>query len=100
MERELWLRLYQVVRNLDPAPCWLLGKFFRLGDRGRLFMGGDSRSTSSLGLRGEELGFRLVEAGTSVAVDDEPSTADDRGATTAEQSGGCVWIFESKRMGV
>jgi hypothetical protein len=29
MERELWLRLYQVVRNLDPAPYWLAGKFFR-----------------------------------------------------------------------
>ena len=50
MERELWLVLYKLARDCDPSPWWALTKFFRLGDRERLFVGGCSRSTDNLGL--------------------------------------------------
>lgn len=50
MERELWLALYRLSRELGGSPWFAVTKFFRLGDRGRLLMGGASRSSDSLGL--------------------------------------------------
>ena len=50
MERELWLALYKLARDCGAAPWWALTKFFRLGDRERLFVGRRSRSTDKLGL--------------------------------------------------
>ena len=50
MERELWLTLYKLARDCGAAPWWALTKFFRLGDRERLFVGRRSRSTDKLGL--------------------------------------------------
>jgi hypothetical protein len=50
MERELWLALYKVVRELGASPWFAATKFFRLGDRGRLFVGGNPRSTYQLGM--------------------------------------------------
>jgi hypothetical protein len=50
MERELWLALYHLARDCDSSPWWVLTKFFRLGDRGRLLVGSRSRSTDMLGL--------------------------------------------------
>jgi hypothetical protein len=55
MERELWLALYKLVRELGMSPWFSLAKFFRLGDRGRLPLGSGPRSTSKLGLRVGEL---------------------------------------------
>jgi hypothetical protein len=55
MERELWLALYKLVRELGGSPWFPLTKFFRLGDRGRLPVGRGSRSTSELGVRRDEL---------------------------------------------
>ena len=50
MERELWLTLYRLSRELGGSPWFAVTKFFRLGDRGRLLVGGAPRSTDSLGL--------------------------------------------------
>lgn len=50
MERELWLALYKLARECDPAPWWAMTRFFRLGDRGCLPLGSHSRSTDLLGL--------------------------------------------------
>lgn len=50
MERELWLALYKLSRELGGSPWFAVTKFFRLGDRGRLLVGGAPRSTDSLGL--------------------------------------------------
>ena len=55
MERELWLALYKLARDLGASPWFAVTKFFRLGDRGRLPVGGDPRSTDLLGLPVEEL---------------------------------------------
>ena len=55
MERELWLALYSLVRELGASPWFAVTKFFRLGDRGRLPVGSGSRSTNELGLRPYEL---------------------------------------------
>ena len=55
MERELWIALYKLARDVDPAPWWAVTTFFRLGDRERLFVGSGSRSTDPLGLRGGQL---------------------------------------------
>lgn len=60
MERELWLALYKLGRRLDPSHWWTLTKFFRLGDCGRLLVGGDPRSTYLLGLSRNQLAQRLV----------------------------------------
>jgi len=50
MERELWLGLYKLLRELGESPWFAITKFFRLGDRGRLRVGGDPRSTYQLGV--------------------------------------------------
>jgi hypothetical protein len=50
MERELWLALYNLLRKLGTSPWFAVTKFFRLGDRGRLPLGGDPRSTYQLGV--------------------------------------------------
>ena len=50
MERELWLALYRLVRDLGASPWFAVTKFFRLGDRGRLPLGGGARSTYKLGV--------------------------------------------------
>ena len=50
MERELWLALYKLARGLGASPWSAVTKFFRLGDRGDLPVGGDPRSTNELGL--------------------------------------------------
>ena len=41
MERELWLALYKLLRKLGESPWFALTKFFRLGSRSRLLVGGD-----------------------------------------------------------
>jgi hypothetical protein len=50
MERELWLALYKLSRELGGSPWFAVTRFFRLGDRGRLPVGGDPRSTYPLGV--------------------------------------------------
>ena len=55
MERELWLALYKLLRALGASPWFAVTDFFRLGDRGRLPLGGDPRSTDPLGLSVQEL---------------------------------------------
>lgn len=55
MERELWLALYKLSREFGGSPWFAVTRFFRLGDRGRLPMGGDPRSTYQLGVRSGEL---------------------------------------------
>jgi hypothetical protein len=50
MERELWLALYKLARDCGSSPWWALTKFFRLGDRGRLPVGGVARSSYRLGV--------------------------------------------------
>ncbi|HEX3598616.1 MAG TPA: hypothetical protein VHU84_00660 [Lacipirellulaceae bacterium] len=55
MERELWLALYQGLRELGTSPWFAVTKFFRLGDRGRLLVGGNPRSTYQLGVPADEL---------------------------------------------
>jgi len=42
MERELWLLLYRFARLCDEPRWWMITKFFRLGDRERLPLGGHS----------------------------------------------------------
>ena len=73
MERELWLALYKLVRELGTSPWFSLTKFFRLGDRGRLPVGSGSRSTSELGVRPRELARGPVEWEVAFAIDYEPS---------------------------
>ncbi|WDI40016.1 hypothetical protein [Bremerella sp. P1] len=55
MERELWIALYKLARQCDANPWWAMTKFFRLGDRERLLVGGYSRSTNLLGMRAGQL---------------------------------------------
>lgn len=50
MERELWLVLYELARQCDPAPWWAVTEFFRLRGRGGLPLGGAPRPTHLLGL--------------------------------------------------
>ena len=73
MERELWLALYKLVRELGTSPWFSVTKFFRLGDRGRLLVGSGSRSTGKLGVRSGELASGLVEWAVAFAIDHEPS---------------------------
>ena len=75
MERELWLTLYRLSRELGGSPWFAVTKFFRLGDRGRLLVGGTPRSTYRLGLRPRELASRLVGRDVAFAIDDESSAA-------------------------
>lgn len=70
MERELWLALYKVLRELGTSPWFVVTKFFRLGDRGRLPVGGDPRSTYELGVQGGQLASRFVEWEIAFAIDD------------------------------
>jgi hypothetical protein len=74
MERELWSSLYRLVRDCDATPWWSLDSFFRLRDRGGLFLGCDSRSTNLLGVRASELAGRLATGSIAVAIDDEQTT--------------------------
>lgn len=74
MERELWSSLYRLIRKCDATPWWSLDTFFRLRDRGGLFLGRDSRSTSVLGLPAPELAGRLATQCIAVAIDDEQTT--------------------------
>jgi len=60
MERELWSSLYRLSRDLGGSPWFAVTKFFRLGDRGRLLMGGTPRSTYRLGLPPRELASALL----------------------------------------
>lgn len=55
MERELWLALYKLSRELGGSPWFAVTRFFRLGDRGCLLVGGDPRSTYQLGVQIDEL---------------------------------------------
>lgn len=82
MERELWLALYKVARECDPAGWWVTTKFFRLGDRERLSVGGASRSSDALGVRARELAQRLVVGEVAFASNNEPPTP-KRGSTEA-----------------
>ena len=50
MERELWLVLYKLARDCDPAPWWATTTFFRPGGRGGVPLGGAPRPTDLLGL--------------------------------------------------
>lgn len=55
MERELWLALYKLSREFGGSPWFAVTRFFRLGDRGRVPVGGDPRSTYQLGVCSDEL---------------------------------------------
>ena len=79
--------LYQLARRSGPLQWWSLAKFFRLGDRGRLFVGGDSRSTDLLGMCFQELAERLVAEGVAIAIDHESPSANCGSSSVADQHG-------------